>query len=300
MAVNVFNTASTSETLSRHDMLAWVNNTLDANFTKIEELCSGAAYCQTMDLLFPGCILLKKVKFATRLEHEYISNFKTLQNSFKKVGVDKAVPIEKLVKGRFQDNFEFCQWFKKFFDANYDGAEYDALAAREGQPMATGRAVDTVVGAARKTAAYSPKKPVGASKPVSKVSKIAGRPSPSAGSKVTAPARPASTKTASSELKAANAEIEKLRNEVSELQNTVSGLETERDFYFSKLRDIELLCQDNESDPVLGQIMDIMYATQEGFSNPDEEELQGEPPEPGLPPDDQDEQYAYEDEQEEY
>ena len=67
-------------------------------------------------------------------------------------------------------------------------------------------------------AAYSPKKPVGASKPVSKVSKIAGRPSPSAGSKVTAPARPASTKTASSELKAANAEIEKLRNEVNAYQ----------------------------------------------------------------------------------
>jgi hypothetical protein len=36
------------------------------------------------------------------------------------------------VKGRFQDNFEFVQWFKKFFDANYDGHEYDALSAREG------------------------------------------------------------------------------------------------------------------------------------------------------------------------
>jgi RP/EB family microtubule-associated protein len=35
-------------------MLAWVNDTLSANFTKIEELCSGAAYCQFMDMLFPG------------------------------------------------------------------------------------------------------------------------------------------------------------------------------------------------------------------------------------------------------
>ena len=33
---------------------------------------------------------MKKVKFSTRLEHEYISNFKILQNSFKKVGVDKV------------------------------------------------------------------------------------------------------------------------------------------------------------------------------------------------------------------
>ncbi len=47
----------------------------------------------------------------------------------------KVIPVEKLVKGRFQDNFEFVQWFKKFFDANYNGAEYDAVAAREGIPL---------------------------------------------------------------------------------------------------------------------------------------------------------------------
>ena len=39
--------------------------------------------------------------------------------------------MDKLVKGRFQDNFEFLQWFKKFFDANYDGHPYDSLAALE-------------------------------------------------------------------------------------------------------------------------------------------------------------------------
>merc|ERR1719195_1109404 len=80
-------------------------------------------------MLFPGCIQLKKVKFNTKLEHEYINNFKVLQNSFKSVNVDK------LVKGRFQDNFEFIQWFKKFFDANYGGQEYDALAMRGGEQV---------------------------------------------------------------------------------------------------------------------------------------------------------------------
>lgn len=28
------------------------------------------------------------------------------------------------------------QWFKKFFDANYDGKEYDPLLARQGQDVA--------------------------------------------------------------------------------------------------------------------------------------------------------------------
>ena len=40
--------------------------------------------------------------------------------------------MDKLIKGRFQDNFEFLQWFKKFFDANYQGQEYDPMAARDG------------------------------------------------------------------------------------------------------------------------------------------------------------------------
>lgn len=45
----------------------------------------------------------------------------------------KIVPVEKLIKAKFQDNFEFLQWFKKFFDANYDGHEYNAMDARGGE-----------------------------------------------------------------------------------------------------------------------------------------------------------------------
>ncbi|NWZ47332.1 MARE3 protein, partial [Haliaeetus albicilla] len=135
MAVNVYSTSVTSENLSRHDMLAWVNDSLQLNYTKIEQLCSGAAYCQFMDMLFPGCVHLRKVKFQAKLEHEYIHNFKVLQAAFKKMGVDKIIAVERLVKGKFQDNFEFIQWFKKFFDANYDGKEYNPLLARQGQDV---------------------------------------------------------------------------------------------------------------------------------------------------------------------
>lgn len=53
---------------------------------------AGAAYCQFMDMLFPGCVHLRKVKFQAKLEHEYIHNFKVLQAAFKKMGVDKVGP----------------------------------------------------------------------------------------------------------------------------------------------------------------------------------------------------------------
>lgn len=50
----------------------------------------------------------------------------------------QLIPVDKLVKGKFQDNFEFAQWFKKFFDANYQGQEYDPIEARGGEAVSTG------------------------------------------------------------------------------------------------------------------------------------------------------------------
>ena len=88
MAINVYATSSTTENLSRHDMLAWVNDSLSTKYSKIEELCTGAIYCQFMDMLFPGSVMLKKVKFNTKLEHEYINNFKVLQVESIFVSVD--------------------------------------------------------------------------------------------------------------------------------------------------------------------------------------------------------------------
>lgn len=59
----------------------------------------------------------------------------------------QAIPVEKLAKGRFQDNFEFIQWFKKFFDANYDMHEYDPYVARGGESL--GGSMGNISGAKR-------------------------------------------------------------------------------------------------------------------------------------------------------
>ncbi|GAA6214935.1 microtubule-associated protein RP/EB family member 3-like isoform X1 [Lates japonicus] len=264
MAVNVYSTSMTIENLSRHDMLAWVNDSLQFTYTKIEQLCSGGAYCQFMDMLFPGCILLKKVKFNAKLEHEYIHNFKVLQAAFKRMNVDKIIPVERLVKGKFQDNFEFLQWFKKFFDANYDGKEYDPLLSRQGQegtppPPNPGEPTH-----------HKPKRP-SRSGPM--------RTSPTAPKSVPAPQRQinlaAARRSAPVTRNGGDAELIELNQQLLDLKLTVDGLEKERDFYFGKLRDIELICQEheNENNPILSKVMDVLYATEEGFAPPEDDEI---------------------------
>ncbi|XP_077395223.1 microtubule-associated protein RP/EB family member 3a isoform X4 [Festucalex cinctus] len=251
MAVNVYATSVSIDNLSRHDMLAWVNDSLHLTYSKIEQLCSGAAYCQFMDMLFPGCILLKKVKFQAKLEHEFIHNFKVLQAAFKRMSVDKIISVEKLVKGKFQDNFEFVQWFKKFFDANYDGKEYDPMLARQGQDV-------------------SPAPNPGPQRTSPTVPK--NMPTPQRVQHNTPALRKNSTLSRNG---GSDAEITELNQQLMELKLTVDGLEKERDFYFSKLRDIELICQEHESEnnPVLSRIINILYATEDGFAPPEDEEF---------------------------
>jgi RP/EB family microtubule-associated protein len=62
-----------------------------------------------------------------------------------------------------------------------------------------------------------------------------------------------------------------LQNENSQLKETVAGLERERDFYFSKLRDIELLVQnaieldpeiEKDEDGMVKHIQAILYSTE--------------------------------------
>ena len=256
MVVNVYSTSVTTDNLSRHHMLAWVNDSLMTNYSKVEELCTGAAYCQFMDMLFSNCVDLKKVKFVTKFgtksEYESLSiqNFKILQQAFKKMQVDKIIPLEKLSKGRFQDNFEFLQWFKKFFDANYDGQEYDPIAARDGLELGSKMPSN------------------GQSKMPAKTS-VAKRPTANRmSSGASRSTRPMGGGGAPSV-----AQVEELNAQILEKNLTIEALEKERNFYFEKLRDIEVLAQEYEVEDVSGisqKVLEVLFATEEGFAVPED------------------------------
>ncbi|KAI0127683.1 microtubule associated protein [Xylariales sp. AK1849] len=230
---------------SRQELIAWLNSLLQLNITKVEQCGTGAALCQVFDSIFLD-IPMSRVKFNVNTEYAYIQNFKVLQNSFAKHQVDKPIPVQSLVKCKMQDNLEFLQWTKKFWDQYYPGGDYDAVSRRKGAPTGasgTGPAV-TNTGAARR----------------------AGGTTPSGGPRVAAGGGAASAA---------------LRQENNTLKETVVGLERERDFYFSKLRDIELLVQqaveedpelEKQEDGLVKAIQTILYSTEEGFEIPAEGE----------------------------
>lgn len=79
-----------------------------------------------------------------------------------------------------------------------------------------------------------------------------------------------------------------LEERVSNLKLTVDSLERERDFYYGKLREIEILCQntttvengvEEDKSTLVEKILNILYATEDGFAVPedgDEQQLASE------------------------
>ena len=124
-------TVNSSNTIdmSRGELLNWLNDLLQTNLSKIEQLGTGAIYCQLIDVLYPKQLPLGKVNWKAKFDYEYVSNFKILQQTFNKLGILKHIEVERLIKCKYQDNLEFLQWFRKLFD-NHSSNDYQPVARR--------------------------------------------------------------------------------------------------------------------------------------------------------------------------
>lgn len=162
-------------------------------------------------------------------------------DTFNRHQIDRPVPVEHLVKCRMQDNLEFLQWAKKFWDQHYPGGDYDAVARRK----ASGGPVTAAPVTAARTSSAGARRggttPTGAGvRP--RVGGAAGGPGVAA-----------------------------LNQEIAAQKEAIAGLEKERDFYFAKLRDIELLLQtaveadpelEKDDDSLVKHIQGILYSTE--------------------------------------
>ncbi|KZS93856.1 hypothetical protein SISNIDRAFT_427747 [Sistotremastrum niveocremeum HHB9708] len=234
---------------SRTELLAWLNDLLQINYTKIEQCGTGGAYCQILDSIY-GDVPMGRVKMNAKQEYESLANYKVMQNIFKAKKIDKPIPVDKLVKCKMQDNLEFLQWIKRFWDSNYGGQGYDPVARRKGMPVETPATIAPVRSSGGGLSASGSTGRVGGRTPIG---------GPRAGS--------------------ANSEtVRALEAQIREMSGHLEGLEKERDFYFAKLRDIEILVGqsletfEDKEDPSAIQLLEIqkiLYSTEEGFEVPD-------------------------------
>ncbi|KAJ9475749.1 Protein BIM1 [Pseudozyma hubeiensis] len=277
---------------SRTELIQWINTLLSLSYTKIEQLGSGAAYAQIIDSIFYN-VPLAKIKFDAKHDYEYINNFKVLQETFKRNRIDKPIPVDRLIRCKMQDNLEFAQWLKRYWDQNFSGELYDAEGRRGGVGAQPPPLVGSVsVGAARTTRAAPPAAAPASRAPAARTAPVqaARRPAPGAARAAPQQAQPA----------VPNETIQALTAQMDDMKVSVDSLEKERDFYFAKLRDIEILVQERlgllaeqfpvpseEEDPEglhvgteeqesLKQIQAILYSTEEGFEVPEGEGLEGE------------------------
>lgn len=222
--------------VGRNEILTWINDRLHLNLSRVEEAASGAVQCQMLDMTFPGVVPMHKVNFDAKNEYDMIQNYKVLQDVFNKLKITKPLEINRLVKGRPLDNLEFLQWLKRFCDSinggimneNYNPVERRSKGGRERSVKGSNKMPKSL-----QTNNTPPN-------------------STSVGlSKASGP-KPANT-----------VQVQALSKELTDLKLSYDLLGKERDFYFSKLRDVELLCQTPELEdlPVVVAVKKILYAT---------------------------------------
>jgi len=261
--------------VGRKEVLRWLNDLLQTNFKKVEETANGAAACQVLDMMFKGKVPMRKVNWSARNDYEFVKNYKVIQSVFNKQKIQKHVEVEKLVRGKYQDNLEWMQWLKSFYESNMSADavpdDYDVSARRKnckGAPAASARskAAAPVRRAKSGGAAREPRTMKNEGEKENRNRAGSGR------------ARRAPAKKTGAAVAAIQKKLAAVEEENSSMKLMVDGLEKERDFYFHKLRDVELLLQQSDqNDETAGMtgaelsdmIFKILYATDEDEAGED-------------------------------
>lgn len=85
------------------------------------------------------------------------------------------------------------------------------------------------------------------------------------------------------------AQVTQLNEQLNTLKLALEGVEKERDFYFGKLREVELLCQEQGQDngPFVERLMEVLYSADDQEAGGEEHEAPAQ--EEDVPDDTQDE-----------
>lgn len=117
--------------VGRLALLQWLNGILRADYTRIQECSDGIAYCQLIDIAFPGKVPLSKLEFNPRSKADKERNMAVFQRSLLKLGIDRSIDASSIASGNFSDNNELLRWLYTFVQLNAPAdPPYDPLKRR--------------------------------------------------------------------------------------------------------------------------------------------------------------------------
>lgn len=278
--------------VGRVDLLEWLNGTLDLKLARVEDTANGAVACQVFDLLFPNLVQMSKVNWGAQAEWEYVQNYKVLQLACDKIRCTKRIEVDRLIKGKQQDNLEFLQWLKKFFDDNYTAGakeQYNAVQRRSlGKGKAKWMASVTPTSSTVSSASLSSKKPasvVSSAAMSSSSASTSATPGKKTASPVGAPTAPPppppptplqtarETNTAAMEIVELRMKIAGMKQEIQDMclehegkmrqvEKELKRAEDESEYYFDKLSRIEALVAVKpqlDVDALVGKLDGILF-----------------------------------------
>ena len=120
---------------SKNELLSWASKLLDLELTTLEEMGTGAVFCQLLDACHPGTVKLNKVNWKANSETDYISNFKIFQQGLLTNDINKPIDINRLSKGKQYDLNELLQWIYGYYLNSKDDLRntYNEKKKRGGQ-----------------------------------------------------------------------------------------------------------------------------------------------------------------------
>ena len=120
---------------SKNELLSWASKLLGLELTTLEEMGTGAVFCQLLDACHPGTVKLNKVNWKANSETDYISNFKIFQQGLLTNDINKPIDINRLSKGKQYDLNELLQWIYGYYLNSKDDLRntYNAKKKRGGQ-----------------------------------------------------------------------------------------------------------------------------------------------------------------------
>jgi len=242
---------------------------------------------------------MKRVDFGLKHDYEFQRNWKIVQEVFRKEKVQKKIAVDRIVKGRFQDNLEFAQWFYTFFQRQGAAEDYDAegrrkLARGANKIKSSGARASGTISRKRKNPPLSQERrkkrkhessKVTSSKPTNSETKKAEDSKYNRRNSKELENLKATNEKLFERLKSSKGELEAKENELATLFSTAAELEKERDFYYDKALKFEKKMKTAQPNADImkftNELLQILY---EPIQREDDESPSSAPPQQTNPP----------------